>query len=91
MQEAGGSKPAAGKPAAAGVRDGAGAKGLQKGERGKRGATQGVLPGTVFVRGLPLDVSSPEVQSRFESFGRVRSCRSVTCHQFPHNFPVHMG
>eukprot|EP00884_Botryococcus_braunii_P019055 jgi/Botrbrau1/5833/Bobra.0366s0015.1 len=52
------------------------AAGRGSGRAGGRGAGE-VLPGTVFVRGLPLDVSSPEVQSRFESFGRVRSCRLV--------------
>ncbi|WIA36043.1 hypothetical protein OEZ86_007402 [Tetradesmus obliquus] len=32
---------------------------------------------TVFVRGLPLDVTSPELQARFERFGPVTACRVV--------------
>ncbi len=36
-----------------------------------------VLGGTVFVRGLPLDVSKAEVQARLETYGRVRDCRYV--------------
>ncbi|KAK9829098.1 hypothetical protein WJX72_003878 [[Myrmecia] bisecta] len=32
---------------------------------------------TVFVRGLPLDMTSQQLQARLESFGRVKACRLV--------------
>eukprot|EP00198_Chlamydomonas_reinhardtii_P010429 XP_001699766.1 predicted protein [Chlamydomonas reinhardtii] len=49
-------------------------------ERSRPGSTSrpaSSLETTVFVRGLPLDVTQPQLQSRLELFGPVKSCRLV--------------
>ncbi|KAG2482067.1 hypothetical protein HYH03_018977 [Edaphochlamys debaryana] len=48
-------------------------------ERSRPAGTSGAdaLAQTVFVRGLPLDVTAPALQARLELFGPVKACRLV--------------
>ena len=52
------------------------------------GKGSGVIRQQVFVRNVPLDASSIELQTRLQRFGRIKACRCAPFHAVHHLFAM---